>query len=154
MKPLNQFEFVRSPQDETYRQLLRPGLDFASRGILVLPSNELPGETGRQSLGKLNLQILEVVEQSEWPGTQLLEGTSTVFHFAFDYRAYEALSSAVSSLYDWIWPMMPEDLCLSRADETPWLISIAHERDAWLALHPGEFEDLQRKHGELAAHLY
>jgi hypothetical protein len=48
------------------------------------------------------------------------------------------LTKAADSIYAWRQPALPEDLCALRADDTPWLASIAHEGDAWLELTPDE----------------
>jgi hypothetical protein len=141
-----QFDFIAEPRGENYRRLLYAGLDFSQRGILVTPARVLADESYQESLERMDLEIIDVVDQSEWPGTQLLDGVAKVHHFVFDYLAYEKLTSVVDALYDWILPSFPEDLCLLREDKSPWLISVTHEKDAWLALQSEELAHLKTKH--------
>src|SRR5207237_8929750 len=48
------------------------------------------------------------------------------------------LTSACAGLYDWVEPRLPEDPCLLRADGILWLVTIAHERDAYMRLSETE----------------
>jgi len=61
----------------------------------------------------------------------------------------EVLTKSASGLYDWVQPSLPEDLCLLRPDETPWLVTISHERDAYLVLDAKEHVELVREIPEL-----
>ena len=45
----------------------------------------------------------------------------------------------------WRQPDLPEDLCLLRADGSPWLATIAHEADGFLLLSEAEREDLNTR---------
>lgn len=54
-----------------------------------------------------------------------------------------AVLASVPGLYSWRQPERPEDLCLLRRDGSPWMGSIAHERDSFLELEEAEMVDLR-----------
>jgi len=58
---------------------------------------------------------------------------ATIYRFRLCNESAQLLK-AVDSLYAWQHPEFPEDLCLLRPDGTPWLVTIAHEKDAFLEL--------------------
>jgi hypothetical protein len=49
----------------------------------------------------------------------------------------ELLKQAVSSLFSWIHPKLPEDLCFQNADGEDWIINIAHKRIGRRFIRPG-----------------
>jgi hypothetical protein len=64
-----------------------------------------------------------------------------------------ALTTAATGLYDWQQPELPEDLCLLRDEDDPWLVSIAHEGDAFVSVDEVELEELRRRVPRFAAVL-
>lgn len=115
--------------------------NYCSSGSLVI--RDVPREETQEWLSLLNVLQPYVFKQedvTEWPGTKLLEGNAILFRFRFNLESASRLRLHASSLFDFIEPY-PEDLCLYRADGSPLLISIAHERDAYLELSQGEFEE-------------
>jgi len=54
------------------------------------------------------------------------------------------LKTEAHGLYDWVQPNRPEDLCFLRSDETPWLATIAHEKDAYFELSGEEKQRLTK----------
>jgi hypothetical protein len=85
---------------------------------------------------------LEKCAQSEWPGTKLLDSTALVYYFDLNKDSAEHLSKASTDLYSWLLPNLPEDLCLIKDDGNPWLVTISHEKDAYLLLSEEEKNDL------------
>jgi len=79
---------------------------------------------------------------SEWPGTKLLNGTAVLREYELLEESSLILETAVHGLYEWSQPSRPEDLVLWRGDGEPWLVTIAHEHDAYFLLTPTECEDL------------
>jgi hypothetical protein len=64
--------------------------------------------------------------------------TASVSSYRLDPGLVEALAGAVAGLYQWRQPELPEDLCLLRPDGSPWLVTIAHERDGYFTLDDAE----------------
>ncbi|WP_344234779.1 hypothetical protein [Kribbella hippodromi] len=64
------------------------------------------------------------------------------FLFRLDAESLEVLVSSASSLYDWVNPMLPEDLHFLRSDGSVVLGTVAQEDDAWLQLTPAEYEGI------------
>ena len=59
-------------------------------------------------------------------------------HFRLNRGTVAVLKSAARALFAWQPPDRPADLCLLRADGSPWLVSIAAERLGYLELAPFE----------------
>lgn len=81
-------------------------------------------------------RILEWRTGRRWPGTISFERDCHLAVVEFSEGLVEPMGSAGPKLNDWTgWPapVLPEDLCLYReGSEWPSLVSVTHERDAWL----------------------
>ena len=66
-----------------------------------------------------------------WPGTQLIGHQATVVRYRASPEALPHLLS-VNSLYDWFGSDLPEDLFFGSNSWQLALVSVAHEREAWL----------------------
>jgi hypothetical protein len=88
--------------------------------------------------------VIDVREQSEWPGTRLFGHTASVTHFDLNDESVALLKSVSNSIFGWRTPKLPEDLCLLREDESVWLGSISHERDAWLEVTESELAAIRK----------
>lgn len=105
----------------------------------------MPLDQGAEDvLEKLNPWLLDRKETNRWPGTILYDGyTASVFTFTLNDCTKKILIESSSSLYSWRQPFLPEDLCFLREDGREWLVTIAHENEAYLALEPEEKEYIQ-----------
>ncbi|MGH2759978.1 MAG: hypothetical protein ACRDKJ_10510 [Actinomycetota bacterium] len=101
-------------------------------------------------LKRLRPFLLERRESQRWPGTELLEETATVYRFDANEQMVDLMSELAVPLFDWCQPTLPEDLSLLRDDETEWLVSITHERDAYLKLTLEEHEVIVAEYPQLA----
>lgn len=80
---------------------------------------------------------------TEWPGTQLFSKKEVeLVEFRLAPECLEYLSRIARGLYSWTFPALPEDLHFVRHDGTPWLVSIAHERDAYFVIDETEQTEL------------
>ena len=129
---------LAEPVGRDYCALLTAGQAVCDEVSLVVRPGISLSPNGEKLLIQLESFILQVGEKSEWPGTRLLQETATVYRFKFSSRCAEILSSAASGLYSWVQPDLPEDLCLIRPSGDAWLVSITHERDAYLDITPDE----------------
>jgi len=127
---------------EDYRALLRAVAPLAVVfGVLDKGRGTRMDESGRQVLRRLGEHLLEADEVQAWPGSVIV-GTSTQDRYLFrlDEESLEVLTTAASSLFDWVWPRLPEDLHLLRADGSTVLGTVAQEDDAWLELTATEYD--------------
>ena len=128
------YTFLTEPRHNAYRELLRLSGAFCSEAILVRRDSLDVSARFEQVMTALRPFIVRIAETSEWPGTVLLTETATVSRFSLYAESIEILSSYADGLYSWRQPDLPEDLCLLRPDGQPFLVTIAHERDAYLDL--------------------
>jgi hypothetical protein len=130
---------------QQYRDLLRISVQYSDRFLLVLRSNLELNEEGHNALEMLSPFILNSEERAEWPGTRLLVGTAAVNKYRLNQDSLGLLLKLSQNLYDWKQPNLPEDLGLLRSDDSPFLGSIAHEKDAFLTLDSEEHRTLVRE---------
>jgi hypothetical protein len=129
---------LAEPSGEEYRALVKAARVACEEALLVVRRGVPMSHDGEALLGRLKPFTLRVDECSEWPGTTLLQDTATVHRFRFSEQCAELLCGAARGLYSWLQPDLPEDLCLIRPGGDVWLVSISHEKDAYLELTPDE----------------
>ena len=96
---------------------------------------------------------IEIKRSSRWPGTELFGNKATIYSFQSLPELSKILKEAVNSLYSWVQPDLPEDLCFLRSDNTPLLITIAHENWSSLDITDREKEELEKVTPDLFALL-
>ena len=138
------YEFQREPKDQTYRQLIDFVVETGATGLLVVRRHPQPGPACNRFIEQLAPNVVSSSEQTEWPGTRLLDDVATVHRVSLDYGSGELLKYAVDGLYEWQHPKLPEDFCALRVDGSTLLGSIAHEACAWLSLSALELEKLRQ----------
>ena len=137
---IRRYDLLAEPRGEGYRNLIRASLDYANSFLLVVnPGIGIVEDPGQRLMRELHPYLLSEDRKTQWPGTMLLSDDSAlVSRFSLSPQTSAILGGAVEGLFDWIGPTLPEDLCILRADGSPWLVAIAHERDAYLELRDGE----------------
>lgn len=132
---------LHQPKGGVYRLVIEHALGLCSHALLV---DEGPlTESGKSVLDSVKPYVVEATVSSEWPGTRLLDGVEAmVYKFVLTRESSEILKGAVNRLYDWKPPWMPEDLCLLRADGSPWLVTEASGASAYFLLSHEEKESL------------
>jgi hypothetical protein len=126
---------------------------WCSTLLLVVRPNLGLSEYGRGLLERLQPYRLDVRESQAWPGTELLDGFAIVYRFTLTREVVEAVLQASVSLFSWQQPELPEDPCLLRPDGSEWLVTIAHEEDAYLSLTDDEVQLLHADAPTVAALL-
>jgi hypothetical protein len=136
-------DITEEPHGDVYRMLV----DIASRRCayfhLVMRPSLPVDESARAMLKKLQPWLEEERQVSQWPGTVLHGHTATLYLFRLDRQVSKILQDSAEGLYDWIAPRLPEDLCFLRQDRSEWLITIAHEKDAYLHVDPVEEREIR-----------
>lgn len=119
------------PRDDVYKNLIDLAFDVCNEFILVVRKE--PGlfmnNQGMLILDKLKGSLKEMKKQSEWVSEKLAGNTANVYYYKTDSLAREIIKNASNSLYSWVHPNLPEDLCFIK-DGKPWLINIAHEYES------------------------
>lgn len=108
---------------------------------------------GRHVLDAMSSFRVESKLVSEWPGTVLHGHQATLSTYTLTPALGRIIKEAANSLFSWQHPNLPEDLCLRRADGTPWLVTIAHESDGYLELTDLEHRDLVQRLPEIERYL-
>lgn len=138
----HQYDLMQEPRGSLYQQLISASLRYCQTFLLVVRHSPPLAESGHATLRQLRAYLVDLEESPEWPGTRLFDDRATVSRFQLNNETATLLSSTVDGLYSWMQPAFPEDLCILRDDGTPWLVSIAHERDGYLLLTSDESAEL------------
>lgn len=134
---------VTEPRGPMYRRLLEVALRYCNEGLVVTRESLGVGPTARAMLAALAPHMRAVEQRSEWPGTVLYGEHATIHRFRYDLQTADLLLAQSTGLYDWRQPDLPEDLCLLSQD-TPWLVTVAHERDAYLDVPASDLQGVMR----------
>jgi hypothetical protein len=132
------YNLLDDVKGEAYSQLLQQSLSSCGSFILVIRHSMDVNDTAQGALNRLEPFLIQREERSEWPGTQLFDDTAQVSTFKLSHATVTMLAETAESLFSWIQPELPEDLCLFREDGRPWLVTITHEKDAYMVLSPDE----------------
>ena len=147
------YDLLEEPTGGSWRGLLNVAFDYCDEFLLVtLPLNPLR-QSAMGILHRLSPFLLSRDQRSEWPGTKLWGHTAMVYRFQLASYTKEILLAAAAGPYSWLQPELPEDLCFLRPAGTPWLVTIAHERDGYLDLSPEERTAINRRVPNLSVQL-
>ena len=83
-------------------------------------------------LKQLDSSLIEVKEESEWASNILADGeTAWVYYYHTDSSAKDIILAATVSLYDWVYPQLPEDLSFFKNGKE-WLATNSHEQECYI----------------------
>jgi hypothetical protein len=138
------YDLILEPRGDAYPQLLRLAEERTQTFTMVLRAFADLRETGHEILAQLERALLDSRQATEWPGTLLLRGSATVQRYEMNEYTRAVLVSKIDGLYDWLEPDYPEDLSFYRSGAEPWLVTISHERDAYLNLSLEESKQVRK----------
>lgn len=146
------YDLVDEPRGVGYRSLLTASLPFCDRAVLVVRASEAgASESAMEALRRF---VAFEFKAAQWPGTISRDDPATVYWLSLSPECAGALGVQVEGLYDWdVSRGKPEDLALLREDGREFLVSVAHEREAWLWLREAEHTELCRRAPKLASLL-
>ncbi len=103
------------------------------------------GQNCHEFLDSLKEHLIEVANQTEWPGTRLMGFSASVYWYRVSPELIAVLKTKVSSLYEWAVPDLPEDLAFYWPDGSALLGSSSHERFAFLNLTEKGIDEFQQE---------
>ena len=122
---------VSEPKNSVYRNLINLAFDLCDKFILVERKDIDFNGNAKSILEKLEVNLIEVKEQSSWAGNKLGDSTAYVYHYNTDSHAREIISEVSDSLYSWVQPNYPEDLSFYK-NGISWLVNNAHEKSGYI----------------------
>jgi hypothetical protein len=139
---LQTLDIITEPVGRTYRALLA----FAERcsgSFSLVWRHQLSFDASAAVLERvLRPFLIDETETSEWPGTRLIGHSAILRTYRLSADSARALATA-EGLFAWQSPARPEDLAFYAPDGRCWLGSIAHERDAFVALNEDDLAALR-----------
>jgi len=149
----NAITIQHEPRGLAYKELVSRSLRHADTLLLVTRHSIDIGPSALETLERLRPFTIGQHEASEWPGTRLFEHTATLYTIRLLPEVAAIMTEKARGLFDWTQPWLPEDPCLLRPDGSPWLVTISHEKDAYLSLSSEERETLLAGSPNLASVL-
>jgi hypothetical protein len=138
------------PTNEVYLRLIDLAQEFCMSFLLVVRPTISLDMAGIELLDMLKSFLLSREDKSSWPGTDLFdEEKAIVYTYRLCSESANILKKVNNTLYGWVQPNYPEDLCFVKKDGVPWLITISHEHEAFLVLNAEEKEFLSKQIPEL-----
>jgi hypothetical protein len=79
-------------------------------------------------------ELIERLDVNGWPGTELIHHIGRVYVIRFDEKVRKRIVETEKELFGWRNNRsLPEDICVFRGgSKLPVLVSVTHERDAWV----------------------
>jgi hypothetical protein len=113
-----------------YDDLLELARKYCKEFILVVRSDlsMKAGENAKTVLSELKPYLIYEDYSNTWPGTKI-QGYDEINYYALNKETIEIIKKYSWGLLSWILPKLPEDLCFFKDHNTPWLVSITHEKD-------------------------
>lgn len=138
------YTFTVEPRGILYEELLDLGAVYCNQALLVIRESCALSKNAQKTLQRLHRFEAARERRSEWPGTELHGGEALVLFYRLNEDSISEFKKASNALFSWKQPELPEDLCLLRSDGSPWLVTIAHEQDAYLELSEDEYARVVR----------
>lgn len=117
-------------QGENYEKLI----DYANKLCyeFSLVSKLLPEDmtkTMKDVLKELSPFLIEIIPGGDPSIEHLSWGGLPVLYYQFNKKTTKILKEYCNTLYSWLFPRLPEDLCFYKSGRIPWLINISHEQE-------------------------
>ena len=136
------YDLVDEPTGDDYRALLVCARAQCDTAVLSLDANHDLHPAGQAIVVRLSSQLR----------SESRNGDVRLLRYEFNQACIDVLSEA-PGLFAWRQPGLPENLCLLRADGSPWIVSIAADRIGYVEFTPFEKLLLGRVAPGLAAVL-
>ena len=147
------YRLSNEPTGEEYYAIIELALIEASAILLVARNLHLMHRDGLKIMNVMDADLICESESMDWPGTKLHAGTASVKRYALNRHLADILIQSSNSIYGWVEPSLPEDLCFLRGDHDPWYISVTHEKAGFFILSEEERMRLLNKNPRLKIKL-
>ena len=147
-------DIIKEPKGKAYSALIDYAIEECSEFSLVVRQDSFSQERKKEVLDALEPYLTESKEgTTAWPGTKLVDSKATLYYYICQKNTGVILKKMSEGLFSW---RQPEDLCFYRTNRIPWLVSIAHEGEAYIDADNSEMLHLKKhlKGLELRPHQY
>lgn len=136
------------PVGSAYVHLIDYAIEHCAAVSLMVYAESSLDPGGQRILEQLQPALLTCVKTSAWP-QKALKGM--VYVYRCTPVVGTILKESTSQLFAWRQPSYPEDLRFYHDTKGfhPWLITIAHERDAFFRVKPAELLTMKQELPEL-----
>lgn len=119
-------------QGESYQLFIDKACKTYAFFSVVFRSDLRPNPSVSMILDEMNPNQLKVIHSRKLPMNEIHSAyPAQIFYFTTTPRAIRPVLKQVGSLFQWIMPKYPEDLCFYRADKSLAIASNTHESMAY-----------------------
>jgi len=129
-------------EKENYKEFINYALDNSDFFLLVFSKKK--NEGFKYKMKEIKKELIKLKVKSKftytWAGNIMSPNNKWEYQACYYNAESNALSSllSVKSLFEWDWPLLPQDLCFYRKNQC-WFKSVSHERLA-LLIKPTKFD--------------
>ncbi|WP_099189849.1 stage III sporulation protein AH [Tepidibacter mesophilus] len=123
---------LNNPSNKEYELLIDYASKICKEFILVIRNGQKLSKEGQKVFQKLNPYLKNSSKSKKWPGTETFGPPSSIYYYALNEETKDVLIQYANSLYSWVNPKLPEDLCFIKTDKSVWLYNVAHEKISWI----------------------
>jgi hypothetical protein len=139
VRSTKRYTLLSKGQREEYEAILDAMELLCSHCSLVVRDFDDPNMAVRSFNECAAPHEVEVKRVSEWPGTRLSDsGTAELRRYRISQDFLGVLKRQTDSLFGWLAPVLPEDLCFYRGNGSCLLTTTSHERDAYFDIAEAE----------------
>jgi hypothetical protein len=124
------FDIVAEPRGQTYIDLLNFAGSRCDSFSLVWSDRFKLEQSAYEIKHALKPFLVSNDRTNQWPGTTLIGHEAIVRRYSVADESVKLLHVA-GGLYAWLHPNLPEDLVFYSSANTPWLVSVSHDHEAW-----------------------
>lgn len=97
--------------------------------IEILP--EKITQTMKEVLDELSPFLVQIIPGGDPNIKNLSWNGLPVHYYKLNKTTVNILKKHSNSLYSWLFPVLPQDLCFYKLGRIPWLINISHEQETY-----------------------
>lgn len=114
------------PKEETYSLLIDYAMEKCSYFSLMVSSQIDLYTEGKEVLEQLQSYLIK--SKVEKLGLDENQFTTTTYYYKFEKDSALVLKNSAKTLFAWIQPKLPQNLCFYTDTDEFWLFTVAHER--------------------------
>ncbi|MBF8984617.1 stage III sporulation protein AH [Lutibacter sp. B2] len=125
-------DILNNPSNKRYKLLITYASEICQEFVVVIRHGVKLSTEGQQILEQLKPYLKKSLLSKEWPGTETEGAPSTLYYYHSNEKTKYILLQSANSLYSWVNPKLPEDLCFIKDNGNVWLYNVAHEEISWI----------------------
>ena len=144
---VRRFSISQDVTDASYIELVRFCARHSCVAVFVVTMQKSENNQCRDILRKIVSLGGEIETVQEWPGTiRYGKSFADKYTVQMSLEILSLIEESAKTLFSWLLPKLPEDLCFLRRDSSVLLYSTTHERFASVNMTENEYDEWKTNH--------